>query len=105
MGDGKSPWCSSFGSSRFFWGGRLAAPKNSRPIDNLISAATQMSSFTIITIYNCLFLMFMGFMMNMNIQVQIGSGCNNKDKERYEHGNCSTPYSSTLDAYIYVRVI
>ena len=29
MGDGKSPWCSSFGSSRFFFGGRLAAPKNS----------------------------------------------------------------------------
>src|SRR5210317_363360 len=39
-----------------------------------------MSSFTI-TIYNCLFLMFMGFMMNMNIQAQIISGCNNKDKE------------------------
>ena len=39
-------------------------------------------------------------MMNMNVQVQISTGCNNKDK-RCEHGNCSTPYSSTLDANKY----
>ncbi len=31
----------------------------------------------------------MGFMMNMNVQVQMATGCNNKDK-RCEHGNCST---------------
>jgi hypothetical protein len=43
------------------------------------------------------FLMFMGFMMNMNAQAQIASGCNNKDKRcEHGHGNCSTPYSSMM---------